>query len=358
MNNSSIIEAVVEPEKTVVSVQVKSGCGIYMSRSAPPEMKAYEVEIAPLFSFVSAGTELAVLEMIKNAEKNDYRVDQLGYSQSGVITRIGEAVKNLKVGDTVAAIGAGAFHATRTVLAQNLVAVLPEGVSPREAALAAMFCFSLEGVRKSQVQIGENVIVFGGGTMGQITARLYELMGARVAVMDSNPYRMGFLPKNITSLQLDEDGWLKLSEWAAPYGVEHASICFGGDASNTIKRLKNQMSCSPEGIPHGRVVFPGGARLSVTMASDMGNIQFLSSAKAGPGYRDPIYEAGANYPMVYVGHTVRRNVEIFFSLLKDRRLDISSLISHTFRFAEAPKAYEMLQKPKVEALAVLLEYSN
>jgi len=342
----------------ITGVEIVAGQGLVLRRRPLDAMRAHEVEIAPLFSFISAGTELHTLQELMAAPEGSHPAARMGYSQCGIITRTGSAVSGLETGDRVVAIGAGAFHATRTVVAQNLVSPVPGNVCPREASLAAMFCFALEGVHKSAVRIGENVVILGAGMMGQMTVRLYQLSGARVCVMETNAHRLSFLPEGTTTFSLDESGWAALAKWAQPHGIEHASVCFGGDATLAIEKLKSSMSCAPDGVPHGKIVFPGGAKISVLMASNMGNIQLLSSAKAGPGYRDTHYESGANYPMAYVSHPVRRNIETMLRLLQDRQLDISNLITHTFRFEEAEAAYAMLQQPKVEALAVLLDYAT
>lgn len=337
-------------------IQAVAGKGLEMARVTAVDMGENDVEIAPLYSFISAGTELRSLEVIKAAEPGSHPKAKMGYSQVGVIKRVGEAVKGIAPGDRVVAIGAGAYHATRTVVAQNLVVPLPEGVCPQEASLAAMFCFALESVYKSDVKIGENVVVFGAGMMGQMATRLYQIAGARVCVMDSNEFRLNLLPEDTVTFPLSDAGWDGLAEWARPYGVEHASVCFGGDATEAIERLKSCLATAPDGVPHGRIVFPGGARISLLMASNMGNVQLLSSAKAGPGYRDPAYESGVDYPAVYVPHTVRRNVHTMLQLMESGTLDLSRLVSRCVPFADAKLAYEALSKPNAELLAVLLEY--
>lgn len=341
------------PVAEILSVEVLPGRGLSLVRRAPAEPAAHEVEIAPRFSYVSAGTELHAIEEFTAAPAGS-APGRLGYSQCGVVVRVGEKVRGLARGDVVVAIGAGAFHATRTFVAQNLVTRVPDDVAPEAAAMAAMFCFALESVRKSAVTIGDNVVVFGAGVMGQIAARLYHLSGARVCVMDGNATRLGFLPAGVRGLLLDGAGWAALGAWAGPHGVAHANVSFGGDASEVVERLKPHLAVAPDGVPHGRIVFPGGARLSVLMASNMGNIQFVSSAKAGPGYRDPVYEAGADYPAVYVPHPVRRNVETMLMLLREGRLDLAGLVTHRVPLAEAPAAYEMLRRGGTDALGVLL----
>ncbi len=339
----------------------QAGRGVVVSEAELGSPGPNEVLIAPEFSYLSAGTELVSLRGIRAAAENGRPPLRPGYSQAGTVLAVGDRVVGMAAGDRVVAVGAGAYHASRTVVARNLVVPVPDGIDTAEAATMAMCCFALEAVHKSAVRIGQSVIVFGAGMMGQVAARLYRIAGARVAIMDGEPYRRSLVPDGIATFGLDDHGWAGLADWAGRYGVEHACVCFGGDATETVERLKPIMATAPDGVPHGRLVFPGGARLSLFMASNLGNLEFLSSAKAGPGYRDPDYENGADYPAVYVGSTVRRNVETLLELMAlppadPRRLDLSGLITHRFPITEAAEAYRLAEEAPDRVMAVLFSY--
>lgn len=349
--------------EVALRLEVVPAVGLQFRRAELAPLQGWEVEIAPEWSFVSAGTELNILEKGLAQEPRDRDMTSaghvLGYSQSGIVQRVGSDVYDVAPGDRVVAIGAGAYHASRTVVAKNLVLPLGESTSSKVASMMAMLCFSLEGVYKANTRIGQNVVVLGAGMMGQITARLFHLSGCRVFVLDSNVARLALLPEGIAGFSLSPEGWEALGCEVGKHGVEVASICFGGDATESIERLKGLMSRSPDGIPHGKIIFPGGAKVTVLMASNMGNIQLISSAKAGPGYRDPSYEAGYDYPAGYVRSTVRRNMETLLRLIDSGQLgDLECLITHHFLFSEAHKAYDLLRKPGTLALGVLLAYEE
>lgn len=344
---------------TIVRWEAAPGVGLTTVSHRLPKPGPNEVEIAPRYSYISAGTELTALQHFLSVEENKANSHPLGYSQCGVVCQVGCNVKGIVPGDRVVAIGAGAFHAQRTVVAKNLVVPLPDNVPAPVAAMMAMHCFALEGVYKATARIGENVVVVGAGMMGQITARLFAMTGCRVCVLDTNQYRLGFLPDGVPGFLLSERAWENVRTWAGMDGVETVSICFGGDATETLNEIKSLMSCAPDGVPHGKIIFPGGAKITVLMASNMGNIRLISSAKAGPGYRDANYEAGYDYPVAYVPWTVRRNIQTLLRVIGDGRLcGLESLISHRFAFEDARSAYEFLQKNEVQALGVLLEYDG
>ena len=336
---------------------IEPGHGIRVVAGEVGPVGPTEVRIAPSHSYISAGTELTG---VRNAQRAAPGATghQTGYSQAGTVLEVGPAVTRVGVGDRVAAIGQGAFHATETVVAQNLVVPIPETVDSASASVAAMFCFAIEAVHKSSVRLGQKVVVFGAGMMGQMATRLYQLSGAEVAVVDGLDYRRDRLPDGVYVVGPDEQGWQGLAEWAKPYGVEHACIAFGGDATESVQRLKPLMSVGPDGVPAGRIVFPGGAEIHLMMASAMGNIELLSSAKAGPGYRDAQYESGIDYPTAYVPYPVRRNVETMLGFLESGALSVDELITHRYPFADAETAYRDLDERPSEILAAVLTYEQ
>lgn len=336
-------------------IVVRRGHGIVLTEAPDPQPGPHEVAIDVGHSYISAGTELVSVRRAREAEPGgtDFAT---GYSQSGVVTAVGDQVTRIRPGQRVAAIGQGAFHATKTVVGQNLVTPIPDEVSGVDAATAAMFCFAIEAVHKSAVGLGQKVVVLGAGMMGQFASRLYDLAGADVAVLDGLALRRDALSTSVLGTGVDDDGWREVESWAKPYGVEHVCIGFGGDATDAIQRIKPLMITAPDGVPHGRMVFPGGAEIHLMMASAMGNIELLSSAKAGPGYRDPGYEAGSDYPLAYVDRTTRRNVETMMWLLRTGRLDMTGMITHQYDFADAPRAYTDLEERPGEILSAVLRH--
>lgn len=340
---------------SIQQVVARPGIGITVVDAPVPDLGPGDVLIAPEFSYISAGTELNSVRHAATAAPggNDLA---LGYSQAGTVLAVGDRVTTVAVGDRVVAVGGNAFHASRTAVGQNLVVALPDEVASADAALAAMFCFAIEAVHKSQVQLGEKVLIFGAGMMGQFAARLYRAAGAEVAVADGLEFRRSLLPETVRSFGVDDAAWEELAAWAKPYGIEHAAVCFGGDATEPVQRLKPLLGTAPDGVPHGRIVFPGGASVTVMMASAMGNIELLSSAKAGPGYRDPVWESGADYPQVYVRHTVRRNVQTMVAMLADGRLSVEGLVTRRVPVARAAEAYRDLAETPDRLMSVLLDY--
>lgn len=343
------------PQSTV-HVVTEAQNGVALQERELPEPSEHNVLIETHYSFISAGTELNVVRTAR--EHPDRAGHKLGYSLAGVVLETGSQVTHVKPGDRVAAVGAGAHHASTVRVGKNLVIPVPNGVSLREAAPSAMYCFAFEGVRKLEPQFGENLAVLGAGMMGQLATRLLDASGVQPLVMEGNAYRSGFLPERARIFAPDDAGWEELGKAVLPTGLEGAIFCFGGDGSQAFEKLKEVMSKSPDGLVQGRMVFVGGIELTARLASSAGNLRLLSSAKAGPGYRDPVYEAGGGYPPAYVKWTVTRNVAVLLQAIAQKRLSVKELITHEFPYAEAQAAYELLSSPNPETLAVLLKHPS
>ncbi len=315
-----------------------------------------QVRVKAEYSYISAGTELTALQMGRVNIVQEVNRMPMGYSMCGYVLECGKNVSHVKKGDAVACVGAGAYHAEEVLVGKNLVVPVPENCSMREAALSAMGCFALEGVRKAAVNFGENVLIIGGGLMGQMAARYVSAFAGSTILVEKNKNRLNKLSANITGLPAGEKVWEEIADITFPAGVEKAIFCLGGDVTEIFNEVKNVMSKSPEGIQHGDIVFPGGATITVTLASSSGNLRIISSAKAGPGYRDERFENGADYPSGYVKWTVKRNVEAILRAVADKKIKFDDLITHEYKLQEALEAYKKLAEPDTDSLAVLLRY--
>ncbi|HWL53213.1 MAG TPA: zinc-binding alcohol dehydrogenase [Chthoniobacteraceae bacterium] len=333
--------------------------GIAFEKAMLPEPGSGQVLVETAYSFVSAGTELSLLQMSPNPNfRRPVVRERLGYSLSGVVVATGAGVDHVKRGDRVACLGEGAFHSSRVLMAKNLVTPLPEAVSLKEASLVAMLCFSLEAIHKAQPEFGENALVAGAGMMGQITARLLLALGNRVWMVDRNSRRLAHAPRSVKTLEGSSAAWARFARETQPYGIEAAYVCLGGEATGLFERIKGVMSLSPDGIRHGRIIFPGGATLTVSMASPSGNLRLISSAKAGAGYRDARYENENGYPATYIKWDVRRNAATMLRAIADETLEVSPLITHLIPFGSAADAYHLLAQPDTEAMGVLLDHGH
>jgi len=76
----------------------------------------------------------------------------LGYSLAGEVIEVGAGVTRFARGDLVACAGGGyASHADEAVVPENLVVRIPDGVPPRDAALATLGSIALQRLEERRV---------------------------------------------------------------------------------------------------------------------------------------------------------------------------------------------------------------
>mgnify|MGYP001392755270 FL=1 len=110
----------------------------------------------------------------------------LGYSNVGIILKVGSKVKGLKVGDRVVSNGP---HAEIFAVNQNLCALVPDNVSNEEAVFTVIASVGLQGIRLSKPSYGETFLISGLGLIGQITAQILIANGCHVLGVDPDEKR-------------------------------------------------------------------------------------------------------------------------------------------------------------------------
>jgi 2-desacetyl-2-hydroxyethyl bacteriochlorophyllide A dehydrogenase len=81
-------------------------------------------------------------------------------------------------------------HQTRFIVPADAVHVLPDGIPPARAVLAANLETALNGVWDARPHVGDRIAVIGGGTVGCLAAWLASrIIGCDVELVDINPRR-------------------------------------------------------------------------------------------------------------------------------------------------------------------------
>lgn len=157
-------------------------------------MESDEVIVKTEFTAISAGTERANII----GEKNIHGIKELcnadfprtsGYSGVGIVAAKGEKVKNVDIGDRVI-ICFGKHKQYNIIKESNVVKIPAEGISSQQAALIVISTFSMLGVRKTRLEIGETAMVMGMGILGLIAVQIYRACGAApIIAVDLNKER-------------------------------------------------------------------------------------------------------------------------------------------------------------------------
>jgi 2-desacetyl-2-hydroxyethyl bacteriochlorophyllide A dehydrogenase len=161
---------------------------------ALPAPTAQQVQVRALHSGISRGTETLVFRgEVPHSEFERMRAPfqagsfpapvKYGYSSVGMV----EAGPPELLGRAVFCLYP---HQTRYVVPQEAVHLLPDGVPPARAVLAANLETAVNALWDAAPRVGDRIAVVGGGVVGLLVAWLAgRLPGCRVQVVDTQPAR-------------------------------------------------------------------------------------------------------------------------------------------------------------------------
>lgn len=329
---------------------------IFLEKEKVLELKEYQVLVKVKASLISPGTEIGSIKNLRETPQS-YDKRPFGYGNSGIVIDYGKDCKDFKEGMRVACMGAGyALHTDFAVIPQNLCIPIPDNVSFKEASFAHLAATSLNAVRRAKLQFGENILVFGLGIIGNIIGQIANLCGCHTIGVDLYNLRREIGKKVGFKRVIDpkEENLEKIcNEFTSGYGIDCSFICFGGEGTEIFNEILKVTKTAPDTHKMGRIVIPGGCQINIRFPVD--NLDILSSARTGPGYHDPEYEKGKDYPEVFVQWTTKKNLQEIIRSISENKLLIKPLITHTFSLEESPEACELLIKEPQKSLGVILK---
>ena len=324
-----------------------------------PELKEGMALIKTHATLISPGTETkGVKQRREQPSASDAKEYRFGYSAAGEILEVCGDFPRLRPGMRVAAMGWHAQHADYSCVPVNMLYPIADELPYEQACFACLGATSLQSIRRAAPALGEYGAVLGLGIVGNLAAQLAQLSGVRVMAWEALDFRIETARRcgirnavNFTKA----DASKLAQEFADPYGLDFAVIAFGGDATKAFEAIYPCMKLSADGHRMGRVVLVGGCTFAVYGGSRMGNLDVLSSSRTGPGYRDPAYELGRDYPAAFVQFTTQRNLREITELMTEKRLLVEPLITHRVPLAQVGQAVDMLIDKPNETLGVILE---
>lgn len=278
-----------------------------------------------------------------------------GYSLSGIVMEVGKNVNGYSIGDRVACAGAeNAFHAEFVCVPSLLAVPVPDRVDMQQASTVALGAISVQGIRRSNAQIGEYLAVIGLGALGQMTGLLLRNAGCQVIGFDLNRGRLE-LAKSLgfqaAFNPADESVNRKVEHLTKGQGVDAVVITAASIDSSPIELAAN--ICRKK----GKVVVVGDSRLNLNRKDWYPKeLDLLISTSYGPGRYDQRYEQeGQDYPHAYVRWTENRNMASFLERLQ-YGLNISPLINQIYPLESVQEAYQSVLNGLNAAPLVLLQY--
>ena len=280
----------------------------------------------------------------------------LGYSCSGQVIAKGENITHVQPGDYVACAGAGlANHAQIVAVPGKLVTRLSDAAHLREASITTLGAIALQGIRRADLHLGEQVCVIGLGVLGQLTVGLARTSGCMVFGIDIRKERLEHAKKmgaHKTFNGLETDVVKAMHYATMGLGADVTIITAAAATGDIIQQAMHVTRRK------GKIVLVGDVKIDIPRDPFYTKeIDFLISCSYGPGRYDTSYEKdNIDYPYAYVRWTEQRNMACFVQMIENKTIDISPLIGHEFPIENVSQAYSMLKDPT--NLGIVLKFAS
>lgn len=305
-----------------------------------------EVLLKTHYSLISAGTELAKLTGLQQVDYPHYP----GNRAVGEVLAVGEGVTRVWPGDLVFAHTPHASHA-RT---RGFCVRVPEGVRPEQAPSLGLSLVAITALRVGRPELGDRAVVFGMGMVGNLCAQLYQLSGAEVVVVDTSAARLETarrcgLERGVLGGEADTVD--RILEFTGKPGAEYVV-----DATGSPAVIATACDVARRG---GEVILLGSPRgehqTDVTPLLDHIHLWREHGTLTFKGAHEWRYPA---YADIYAKHSMERNAETLFRLMRDGRLKLDPLLTHVFLGHEAAAAYAGLLAQPNEWVGTLFDWTS
>jgi threonine dehydrogenase-like Zn-dependent dehydrogenase len=250
----------------------------------------------------------------------------IGHEPAGVVEAVGSDVQNVQVGDHVAAWSEGKSYAEFFAAKESHLYKLRKE-TPFEYALGEPIACSVNGVRKSNPQLNDNVCIVGCGFMGLIMLQVYRVMGA--------------------GLLIAVDPRESILQLANKLGATHTLNPRTMDVKKTVLELTNG-----RGIDIG--VEGAGIQQTLDLITELvrmeGKLEVFGFHQGEPRKVNWGYWNWMAFQIINghtrSGHIYVEGMRLGLRLLEDGKLDMRSLVTHRFPLEAINEAFEQASAKK------------
>ena len=312
-----------------------------------PDQIYVETEVSAFSTGTDLGNYLGDSTYVPNAPEYPRPV---GYSNVGVIRRVGTNVNGLRPGQRVFCTKP---HQSAYVVRQDdWLIPISEHVPSDEASLLYLTYMGLASLRQARYEAGENVAVVGLGVIGLCTLWLARAMGARVvgiansAIRNETAIRLG-----AHAAYLPEDPDLP-QKMARVFGALGADIVV--NTANTWSAYRTSMELARISGRVSLLGFPGRAQEPPDFNPlDPRWIYQKQLALFGAG-NGPRVEC----PPQDLRFNMRRNCQYILDLMAGHRPPLGSVISHRIPASRMVEAYELAKVRSKTLVAAVFDWRS
>ncbi len=312
-----------------------------------------EVLIKTLVSQISTGTELTMLEGNVDADSPWAKINLFypllpGYSNVGEIIAVGPGVDPALIGKKCLSDCTHGKYVVSSIVDTHTFQIIPDGVDLDEAAFGVISQITLGNVRAAQIRIGETIVVYGAGLIGQMVTRFARIAGAyNVIVVDMSDKRLEMLPDDecvfgINPKKVDVIEFIKEKN-----GGKLADIVFETTGAQAL--IETELECIGN---NGKLIITSSPKGKSTVSFDFCSRRGITIIGAHNWLCHPLVATDQN------PWTRRRDTQYHLDLLARHQLSLKHMITHKANYKDAPEMYKMLVKDRSQALAVHLYWED
>jgi 2-desacetyl-2-hydroxyethyl bacteriochlorophyllide A dehydrogenase len=268
-----------------------------------------------------------------------------GYALAGDIVELGSQVDGFKPGDRVITLMNHASYSVAPTVPWATLKI-PAGVSYEDSTFLPLGSVALHAIRRAEIKLGETFAIIGAGIIGLIAIQLARMAGARqLIVLDLADNRLELAHAygaDVTINPGSEDAIARLFSETNGNGAQVILEATG----NTFV-IPMAMKLAANG---GRIVCVGVMEEKAPIALHKEFIQRELSLIAAFQPFCPITDN------IYWRWTQQENRKFLLDLMQSGKLHVNEMITHRFKAAQAPEAYEKVRVGDTEMLGALLEW--
>ncbi|WP_343347278.1 zinc-binding alcohol dehydrogenase family protein [Terrisporobacter petrolearius] len=208
-----------------------------------------------------------------------------------------------------------------------------KGLSPKTLALIEPFCISYHGVSRANVKDGDTVLVMGAGTIGVLAAVAAKALGAKVYISDVAKQKLEYAYK-----EFQLDGMI-LNESTESFEKQVNEITNGNGFDVTIEAVglpSTFQNCIDAAAFGARVVLIGVGKQNLDF-----NFTLIQKKELNVfGSRNAL----------------KKDFLELIDIVKEGKFDLDKIVTNTYKFEEAGKAFEDFANNGASMLKVLIEF--
>ena len=261
-----------------------------------------------------------------------------GYSAVGTVAAVGPGVKQLAVGDRVAA---RVSHQSHAIFDEANCVLIPAEISWDEAVWFALAKITFHGAKAADYRLGDSVLIIGAGPIGQMSTRWARAAGVTpIIVVDSIPGRL---------------------ETAKLGGATHV-------ISQPIDQARDAILAAGGGrLPRVVIDSTGNAAVfaaALGLAADFGTVVVLgdTGAPASQHLTSDVIRRGLRIVGAHDLHTTEewtqhRIIELVFALSASGRFSLAKLNTHHFPPEQCADAYGIANRDRASTMGIVFDWS-